>query len=45
MPKEEYSYNLQDWISLSATDTDFRSSVELINRILGYEIKEMQAEG
>ena len=44
IPKEEYSYNLQDWIGLSATDMDFRSSVELINRILGHEIKEMQAE-
>jgi hypothetical protein len=44
MPKEEYSYNLQDWIGYSATDTDFRSSVELINRILGHNILEMQAE-
>lgn len=44
MPKEEYSYNLQDWIGYSTTDTDFRSSVELINRILGHNILEMQAE-
>ncbi|MEA3445958.1 MAG: UPF0236 family protein, partial [Bacteroidota bacterium] len=28
MPKERYSYNIQDWIGYSATDTDFRSSVE-----------------
>ena len=44
MPKEEYSYNLQNWIGHSATDTDFRSSVELINQIFEYNIKEMQAE-
>jgi len=44
MPKEEYSYNLQDWIGLSATDMDFRSSVGIINRIFGHDIKEIQAE-
>lgn len=44
MPKEKYSYNLQDWIGYSATDTDFRSSVELLNKIFGYSIKEMQSE-
>ena len=44
LPREEYSYNLQDWIGYSATDTDFRSSIELINKIFDYDIKEMQAE-
>lgn len=44
MPKGKYSYNLQDWIGYSATDTDFRSSVELLNKIFCYSIKEMQSE-
>ncbi|MEA2077778.1 MAG: ISKra4 family transposase [Candidatus Marinimicrobia bacterium] len=44
IPKEKYSYNLQDWIGYSATDTDFRSSVELINRIFEHNILEMQSE-
>ncbi len=44
MPKEDYSYNLRDWIGHSATDTDFRSSVELIDQIFEYDIREMQAE-
>ena len=42
--KEEYSYNLQNWIGYSATDMDYRSSVELINRIFGQNILEMQSE-
>jgi hypothetical protein len=44
LPKGEYSYALQDWIGLSATETDFRSSVALVNRIFGHGISAMQSE-
>ena len=44
MPDGKYSYKLQDWIGYNATDTDFRSSVKLINRILGQDFSEMQAQ-
>lgn len=44
MPKGKYSYILQDWIGYSASDTDFRSSVELLNRILSQNFSEMQSQ-
>jgi len=44
IPKGIYSYVLQDWIGYSATDTDYRSSVSLLNRILGHDISGMQSE-
>lgn len=44
MPKSKYSYNLQDWIGYNASETDFRSSVKLINRIMGHNFSEMQAQ-
>ncbi len=40
----KYSYRLQDWIGLGASDQDFRSSVELLNRIFAYDISGMQSE-
>ena len=44
LPKGLYSYVLQDWIGFDATEKDYRSSVELINRILKQNISGMQAE-
>lgn len=44
LPDGKYSYLLQNWIGNNATDTDFRSSVELLNRILGQNFLEMQSE-
>lgn len=44
MPEGKYSYTLQDWIGYGASDTDFRSSVKLLNRILGQDFSEMQAQ-
>ena len=44
LPKGNCSYVLQDWIGYSATDTDYRSSVSLLNRILGHDISGMQSE-
>lgn len=44
LPDGKYSYLLQNWIGNNATDTDFRASVELINRILGQNFSEMQSE-
>ena len=44
LPDGKYSYLLQNWIGNNATDTDFRASVELLNRILGQKFSEMQSE-
>ena len=44
MPQGKYSYKLQDWIGYGATDTDFRSSVKLLNRVLGQTFSEMQSQ-
>lgn len=44
MPQGKYSYKLQDWIGYGATDTDFRSSVKLLNRVLGQNFSEMQSQ-
>lgn len=44
MPECKYSYKLQDWIGYGATETDFRSSVELLNRIFDHNFSEMQAQ-
>jgi len=44
MPQGKHSYKLQDWIGYGATDTDFRSSVKLLNRILGQKFSEMQSQ-
>ncbi len=40
----KYSYRLQDWIGLGASYQDFRSSIELLNRIFSYNLQGMQAE-
>ncbi len=40
----KYSYRLHDWIGLGASDQDFRSSIELLNRIFSYNLQGMQSE-
>jgi hypothetical protein len=40
---QKYSFVLQNWIGFNSSDTDYRSSVELINRIMGYDFHAMQS--
>ena len=40
----KFSYRIQDWVGLGASDQDFRSSVSLLNRIFSYDLEGMQAE-
>ena len=44
LQQSKYSYRLQDWIGLGASDQDFRSSVQLLNRIFSYDFTAMQSE-
>jgi len=44
LPKEKYSYVLQDWIGKSSTDLDYRESVSMVNEILGLELNGTQSK-
>ena len=40
----KFSYCIEDWVGLGASEQDFRSSVSLLNRIFSYDLKGMQSE-
>ncbi|MFK7979796.1 MAG: ISKra4 family transposase [Saprospiraceae bacterium] len=44
LPKEKYSYVLQNWIGKSSTDLDYRESVSMLNEILGLELNGVQSK-
>ncbi len=43
LPKSNYSYVLDDWLSYAASDMDFAQSVEQLERILGHSLWAMQS--
>jgi len=44
LPKEKWSYNLQELIGLNASENDFRESVRVVNKLLGLKLSGKSSE-